>query len=183
MKHLYNDHISGVKIEVQKLYSVKVKIIARLIFVTTIIHFRKKNWTSWWGTFPVSPRQTLTGSSRSSRRQRWWKSSRSSSSLTWWSSCHVMTWHDHQKTPRRLKIKSLWSFLIVMISLINVLILIFIFIAMIITKIKIITIILILNQEIIELERKKLDLTQRERELAEQLEEDRSGIIISKFYL
>ena len=94
-----------------------------------------------------------------------------------------MTWHDHQKTPRRLKIKSLWSFLIVMISLINVLILIFIFIAMIITKIKIITIILILNQEIIELERKKLDLTQRERELAEQLEEDRSGIIISKFYL
>ena len=70
-----------------------------------------------------------------------------------------------------------------MISLINVLILIFIFIAMIITKIKIITMVLILNQEIIELERKKLDLTQRERELAEQLEEDRSGIIISKFYL
>ena len=69
-----------------------------------------------------------------------------------------------------------------MISLINVLILIFIFIAMIITKIKIITMVLILNQEIIELERKKLDLTQRERELAEQLEEDRSGII-SKFYL
>ena len=46
MQYLYNDHISGVKIEVQKLYSVKVKIIARLIFVTTIIHFRKKNWTS-----------------------------------------------------------------------------------------------------------------------------------------
>ena len=70
-----------------------------------------------------------------------------------------------------------------MISMIHVPILIFILIAMIITKIKIITIILILNQEIIELERKKLDLTQRERELAEQLEEDRSGIIISKFYL
>ena len=69
-----------------------------------------------------------------------------------------------------------------MISMINVPILIFIFIAMIITKLKIITIMLILNQEIIELERKKLDLTQRERELAEQLEEDRSGII-SKFYL
>ena len=67
--------------------------------------------------------------------------------------------------------------------MIHVPILIFILIAMIITKIKIITIILILNQEIIELERKKLDLTQRERELAEQLEEDRSGIIISKFYL
>ena len=30
MKHLYNDHISGVKIEVQKLYSVKVKIIASI---------------------------------------------------------------------------------------------------------------------------------------------------------
>ena len=67
--------------------------------------------------------------------------------------------------------------------MIHVPILIFILIAMIITKIKIITIILILNQEIIELERKKLDLTQRERELAEQLEEDRSGIIRSKFYL
>ena len=36
----------------------------------------------------------------------------------------------------------------------------------------------VINQEIIRLENEKMELTQRERELAEQLEEDRSEILM-----
>ena len=36
----------------------------------------------------------------------------------------------------------------------------------------------VINQEIIRLENEKMELTQRERELAEQLEEDRWEILI-----
>merc|ERR1711936_1165438 len=81
MKHLYNDHISGVKIEVQKLYSVKKEELDKLM-------------------------RNLSGESKA----------------------------DIDRILEEFK------------------------------KAK---------MEIIELERKKLDLTQRERELAEQLEEDR----------
>ena len=66
MQYLYNDHISGVKIEVQKLYSIKVTIIITLIIIIVIsisiitiimgiiiisritiisIIFRKRSWT------------------------------------------------------------------------------------------------------------------------------------------
>ena len=66
MQYLYNDHISGVKIEVQKLYSIKVTIIIIIIIITITITiiiiiiigisiviiinimrtiFRKRSWT------------------------------------------------------------------------------------------------------------------------------------------
>ena len=55
MQYLYNDHISGVKIEVQKLYSIKVTIIIIIIIIIDIsiviiinimrTIFRKRSWT------------------------------------------------------------------------------------------------------------------------------------------